>query len=346
MRRWLAGLTCFFLLASNILPSAAQDRLPTLAEQIAARSDLSMFRRLLDLGDPFIRAWLDNPANQFTVFAPTDQAWQNYFDKFGDSFDAFIRWPNNVGDLLRYHIVPASVAPQDISSVYCSDLGTMLPDSRLVLGQDQGALIVNYNSALGAPIPAANGILYTVDHVLLKIVLIASSGDHTPDDVPRPTVIPSPPLVPVAVGADVRRVLEHEGNFTTLLSLLAAFPPYQDFARSDGLYTLFAPTDSAFERYFQENGLTLETFQAASGAAFTSYSLWPGYFFPETLAAYALLNPVFCASDLAGAAAIHAVGDRSWSVDQTAFTGAVFFARNVVIYVVDGIRLPQPHFQG
>lgn len=346
MRRCLMILLCLIFSGLNVFPAVAQDQPLTLTEQIAAREDLTIFRRLLALGDPAIRAWLDNPANRFTVFAPTDAAWQQYFDFFGDSFEALTRRPNQVNNLLRYHIVPVIVAPQDIPSVYCSDLGTMLPDSRLIIGQGQDTLTVNYDSALAFPIAAANGVLYEVDHVLIRLTLMPTSGDHTPDDVIKPTVIPDPPLSPIGVGVDAQTVLEQEGQFTTLLSLLAAFPPYQDLAHSDGLYILLAPTDAAFERYFRENDLTLETFQADYGAAFTAYSLWPGYFFPATFQSYSMLSPTFCGLDLMGAAQIEEAGDSAWTVDQIPYTRAVFFARNAVIYVVDGIRLPQPRFMG
>jgi uncharacterized surface protein with fasciclin (FAS1) repeats len=340
MRRCLTVLLCTLFLGLNAFPAAAQDSLPTLAELIAARDDLSVFQQLLARGDPAIRAWLENPANRFTVFAPTDAAWQQYFDDFGDSFEALIRGPNRLDDLLRYHIVPVIVAPQDIFSVYCTDLGTMLPDSRLVIKQEQpGALVVNnYQdfAALGSPISAANGVLYPVDHVLLRHTLFPQSGDHTPDDIIKPTVVPDPALYPVGVGVDARTLLEQKGDFTTLLSLLAD----QDLAFGDGLYMLFAPTDAAFEHYFRESGLTLETFRADYGSAFAAYSLWPGYFFPATLQEFALYHPTFCALDLIGGAEMAGDGDTAWTVDQVPYTGAVLFARNAVIYVVDGIRLP------
>jgi uncharacterized surface protein with fasciclin (FAS1) repeats len=349
MRRCLTVLLCALFLGLNVFPAAAQDSLPTLAQQIAARDDLSLFQQLLTLGDPSVRAWLENPANRFTVFAPTDAAWQQYFDDFGDSFAALIRGPNRLDDLLRYHIVPVTVAPQDIFSVYCTDLGTMLPDSRLVLHQEQGALFVNdYQDfgALGTPIAAANGVLYPVDHVLLRYTLFPQSGDHTPDDVIKPTVVPDPPLYPVGVGADVRTVLEQDGHFSTLLSLLADFPPYQDLVSGDGLYMLVAPTDATFERYFRASGLTLETFRVDYGAAFAAYSLWPGYFFPATFQEYAFYHPSFCSFDLMGSTLLEAIGESSWNMDGVPYTGAVLFARNAVIYVIDGVRLPKPKFMG
>lgn len=162
---------------------------------------------------------LDRATSRFTVFAPTDEAFANSGLDIGSFSDEQLR------NVLLYHVISDNV----LRAVEITDGDTELGSSN-VTGPGDAALPLNLNNAGGTlsvggtfstvtasvtseDIEAVNGVIYTIDNVLL------------------------PPTI-----AD-RATLD--GRFTTLLSLLERVG-LDETIMGEGTFTVFAPTDDAF----------------------------------------------------------------------------------------------------
>jgi uncharacterized surface protein with fasciclin (FAS1) repeats len=352
MKKWQIVLCCVFVAMIMTSMSAAQDRSGTITERIAARDDLTILQQLLDAADPEIRAWLDNPDNSFTFFAPTDHAWQLYLDEVGITLEELLQRTDWVNDTLRYHIVPMALLPRQTfeqTFIPCHELGTMLPDSRLVFDwefQTQTFRFIYDPQTVGAPLAAANGLVYIVDHVVNEVTLLGVSGDHTPEGVPTSTPEPKPPRLPIEADSDVQTTLENDGRFTILLRLLSEYPLYENMLNSDGLYMLFAPTDTAFEQFFAENVIpTSVAFEQNFGALFLSYNILPGYFTPDRFfEVYTGTDGSYCS--FRRGEAVEIIHDNEHVlIGDVPLTGETLIFRNGVIFVTEGVHLNTP-FRG
>lgn len=320
-----------------------------IADWIAASDDLTILQQLLDAADPTIRASLANPTNSLTLFAPTDQAWQLYFDDLGTTLDDFIQRDNWLNDTLRYHMVPLSLLPRQSFEgefLSCREIGTLLPDSLLFLEWDweTPALYVNNESdPLTPTVFTGNGVVYTLDKVLPRLALLGQSSDHTPDDVPTRTPVPQPPRSPIPADFDFQTVLANDGRFTHLLRLLAESP---HALNSDGLYMLFAPTDAALEQFFAANNpLNFTAFSQHFGDMFVSYNVLPGYLSPDLFfELFQYTNASYCSFRRGQRFDISAT-DGQIFIGDVPLSGETLLARNGIIFVTDGVHI-QTGFRG
>ncbi len=148
----------------------------------------------------------------FTVFAPTDAA----FAKLPKgTVEALLNDIPALTDILLYHVVPGAVMASDV---------VKLSSAPTVLGKDvavkvvDGKVMINDSMVIITDLKASNGVIHVIDTVLLP---------------PMPKDI-----VDIAVA---------DGRFTTLATALGAANLVETL-KSDGPFTVFAPTDAAFAK--------------------------------------------------------------------------------------------------
>jgi uncharacterized surface protein with fasciclin (FAS1) repeats len=145
----------------------------------------------------------------FTVFAPTDEA----FAKLPkETIAMLLEQPDRLGAILKYHVVPGRVTAKDVAS---------LASAKTVLGQSvrigsSCSVTINDAKVVKTDIMTSNGVIHVIDSVL----------------------IPENDIIETARGA---------GSFKTLLKALDA-AELTDALRSNGPFTVFAPTDEAFAK--------------------------------------------------------------------------------------------------
>ncbi|NNJ71106.1 MAG: fasciclin domain-containing protein [Kiritimatiellales bacterium] len=144
----------------------------------------------------------------FTVFAPTDDA----FAAVGSPADILAL--TNLADILLYHVVDGRLTAEDVAAV--ERLSTLLGEDVKVNVTDEGVFI-NDSKIIIQDIKAENGIIHVIDAVLI------------PEEMPD--------IVDIAIAA----------NFTTLVGALQD-TGLDAVLRGDGPFTVFAPTDEAFEK--------------------------------------------------------------------------------------------------
>ena len=148
----------------------------------------------------------------FTVFAPTDAA----FAKLPKgTVEALLNDIPALTDILLYHVVPGAVMASDV--VKLSSAPTVLGKDLAVKVVD-GKVMINDSMVIITDLKASNGVIHVIDTVLLP---------------PMPKDI-----VDIAVA---------DGRFTTLAAALGAANLVETL-KSDGPFTVFAPTDAAFAK--------------------------------------------------------------------------------------------------
>jgi len=157
----------------------------------------------------------------FTVFAPTDDA----FNLLPPGTVDFLLEPANQStliDLLLYHVIDGEVFASDAIDLDGTS-ATMLNALNVRLDVINGDLILNFNGSRQATVTvtdivATNGVIHVIDAVL-------DPGDAVDN------------IVDTAVA---------NGNFTTLVTALQA-ADLDDDLEGPGPFTVFAPTDDAFD---------------------------------------------------------------------------------------------------
>jgi uncharacterized surface protein with fasciclin (FAS1) repeats len=146
----------------------------TLAETLSAQDDLSTLNGALK--ETGLSQVFDNSAS-YTIFAPTDAA----FDKLGEANKSLTQ-PDQKAVLtavLRDHIVPGYLTPNDIGSAIDSQGGSVkvqtMGGHKLTFTRDGGGYRVtgeDGSSGLisGDPVTASDGVAIPVDTVLKKVL--------------------------------------------------------------------------------------------------------------------------------------------------------------------------------
>ncbi len=124
----------------------------------------------MELGTGLVDMFL-NGTDQYTVFAPTDMAFENLYDALGVDVDDITDLPPElVLDVLLYHVTEGrrasnSVLPKKHQRKIETLLGVMFyvnPDASI-------EAIGNTANIIAADISASNGIVHVIDAVILPI---------------------------------------------------------------------------------------------------------------------------------------------------------------------------------
>jgi uncharacterized surface protein with fasciclin (FAS1) repeats len=123
-----------------------------------------------------------------------------------------------------YHVISGAVTSDVVVTL---DSATMANGDDVEIRIKDGVLCINDSKVLVTDIVASNGIIHVIDAVLIP------PADPEPEPEPEPE---PQDIVDVAVGA---------GTFNTLVAAVQA-AGLEDVLRSDGPFTVLAPTDDAF----------------------------------------------------------------------------------------------------
>ena len=167
---------------------------------------------------------LDDPDSTFTVFAPTDAA----FSLLGQAtIDALLADTETLSDILLYHVIQGSEVLQDGAlTVAQSDANKveMANGSETALSLANNTLFVNKSAVSLADVKADNGVIHVVDQV---ITVPAAKGE------------PTQTIVDIAASND---------DFSTLVTALTAADLVTTLSDTSAIFTVFAPTNAAFDK--------------------------------------------------------------------------------------------------
>lgn len=261
-----------------VLPTSAQEA--TIAELLAERSELSQFASLLEGADPSIWETLNDPDAEFTLFAPTNAAfealddvvsqadsWQR--DYLGvDSLDEFLANDELINEMLLLHLTEGIITWDNLlddlrgnfAAYYLSLNG--FPLSISATFDNTGDLVVEQGVRIfgeasidqnNTDIEARNGQIFLLDVVLLPEQLTIMDYMN-------------------AVAAD-----EEYPEYTHLVALINAADPAisEMLSDPDAEITLFTPYDIAFDE--------LDNFDEIVGDSDEATAFLSGYILPEAI---------------------------------------------------------------
>lgn len=174
---------------------------------------------------------LADQSRQFTVFAPTDEA----FAELGqDTITALLNDTETLSDILLYHVIADQSVDSDTAISLAGQTVTMANADETSLSLDGMRLFINTSEVTTTDVMASNGIIHVIDKVLTP------PADPSEPEQSEPT---TQNIVATALAA---------GNFNTLAAALEAtglLPVLSDESRD---FTVFAPTDKAFDALGQD----------------------------------------------------------------------------------------------
>jgi uncharacterized surface protein with fasciclin (FAS1) repeats len=156
----------------------------------------------------------------FTVFAPTDEAFAALPE---GTVEALLADIPALTDILLYHVVAGKVMAADVVGLDGQSVETALAGKSVDIKVDMGNVYLNETvKVIITDIEASNGVIHVIDAVLLP-----------PSDE---AMMEKMDIVDTAVA---------DGRFTTLVAAVQA-AGLVDTLKSEGPFTVFAPTDDAF----------------------------------------------------------------------------------------------------
>lgn len=157
-----------------------------------------------------------------TVFAPTNEAFAALPDGV---LDDLLDDPDTLKDILLYHVVSGQVEAADIPSFLEAD--TLLDGQTLEIRSDfrDGVTVNGDASVTTADVAASNGVIHVIDKVLIPEGVLGPGPTNT--------------IVDVAVATDA--------TSTLVKAIQAANAAVIETLSGKGPFTVFAPTNDAFD---------------------------------------------------------------------------------------------------
>ena len=166
-------------------------------------------------------ATLDDASGTFTVFAPTDEAFQELGD---DAINALLADIETLTDILLYHVIPEQAVLAETAISLAPGTVEMANGDTVALRVEDDALFINDSQVILTDIQASNGVIHVIDMVLM------------------------PPADPEPAAGTIPEVAVAAGSFTTLVTALQATGLDATLADESAMFTVFAPTDAAFAK--------------------------------------------------------------------------------------------------
>ncbi|TMP61215.1 adhesin [Pseudoalteromonas sp. S1610] len=256
---------------------------------------------------------LADESSEFTVFAPTDAA----FEAIGSNFlNTLLANPTVLADILKQHVLVGSVDSVTAMSLNGQSAETLLGNTLPVaINAETNMLSFGGANIVVKDIMTTNGVIHVIDSVIISDVTLPQSTNTIAD------------------------IASADGNFTTLLAALTATGLDTLVADLDNTFSVFAPTDAAFAALGQD------TINALLADTDTLRDILLYHVFPDATVlsddAVSIANSNSNKIEMANGdmAAISYV-DSSLFINDSAITEANVTASNGVIHVLNKVIMP------
>ncbi|MBS9463745.1 fasciclin domain-containing protein [Flagellimonas sp. 389] len=224
-----------FLDALN--PDDPNTGIPTIKELLEDSDELTFLKEALELTGLLDTLGEEGP---YTVFAPTGETINFLFGLLGESFTKLEDFDLDFEiDLLRqvlsYHVVPGVFTANDL---VIGDLNTLLNDDTIAVGYVNNAFFLQ--DALGlnvsfrvTDIPAGNGVIHTINRVMVPQSVIDTIVSRTESTITR-----------------ILDRLDPEHKELAIAACLLVHESFEDILNTE--FTFFLPTNQAFLDLFDQ----------------------------------------------------------------------------------------------
>ena len=243
----------------------------------------------------------------FTVFAPTNEAFQALLNQLDISAEDLLAHPQ-LSEVLLYHVVSGKVLSTDLSDGMMAET---LQGESLSVDLSMGVKI-NESTVTLADLDATNGVIHVIDQVLV------------PESFVLETEAELPSIVDIALGNE---------DFSMLVSLLQQ-AELVSVLQGEGPFTVFAPTNAAFEALLDGLGVTPEALMAQPDLS--------------KVLLYHVLSGKIMSTDLQDGMTAPTVNGENITVDlsdgvkinESIVSAADIQASNGVVHVIDSVLVP------
>lgn len=268
---------------------------------VEVAADAGSFSILIEAAQKAGLAEFLSTENNLTVFAPTDDAFAALLSDLGlSSLDDI---PTaDLASILTYHVIGAKAMSSDLSTGYVSTLSSYDNNNiTMYIETESGVMINNSVSVTTADIEASNGIIHVVDKVILP-----------------------PTVVNIALAND---------NFTTLVQAVVK-AGLVDALSSEGPFTVFAPTNEAFDALFTQLGVSgVEDLTAEQLTPILMYHVVPG----NVLSTELISGEV---GTLNGDSNLNVDLSSGVKINESSVVAADIQGANGVVHVIDKVLIP------
>jgi uncharacterized surface protein with fasciclin (FAS1) repeats len=222
MKKAILSLVMIAVLATLAFATGREEMAPakpTVAE-IAAGDE-----RFTTLVTALEAAGLVNTLNgegPFTVFAPTNEAFAALPE---GALEGLLADTEALTAVLLYHVAPGRFMASDVVGMSSADTAS---GESLSISTVDGNVMVNDARVVITDIEGSNGVIHVVDRVILPPADMAMAAE-------------------VMNVQDIVDIAANDGRFATLVAAVEA-AGLVDTLKSDGPFTVFAPTDEAFSK--------------------------------------------------------------------------------------------------
>ncbi|GAB4451780.1 MAG: hypothetical protein OHK0029_01560 [Armatimonadaceae bacterium] len=299
-------------------------RAENIAEIAVKTPQLSTLVKLLQAADLVDALKQPGP---FTVLAPTNEA----FSKVPkETVEALLKPENKekLKNILLYHVIAAEYTTDMLSQAPVGTSGPALNGQNLIL-TSLNPVMVNDAKVIKADIAASNGVIHLIDKVLIPTEAATAAPTATAE---KPMDKPKLP----ASNQTIAEIAAGDPQFSILVTALTEAGLVETLTKR-GPFTVFAPTNAAFEKLPKETlAALLKPENRGQLIAILTYHLVPG---------------VYVAADVVGmngkdvptinrAAKVNISTSGGVKVGGANVVKTDIPAKNGVIHVIDTVLIP------
>ena len=251
---------------------------------------------------------LTDPEAEFTVFAPTDAAFEKLLGDYGLTAEELLASGELLKNVLLYHVVSGTVMSSDLID---GPVETLLEENIII---DAGNFKVNDSNILVDDklfdLEADNGVVHVIDQVLL----------------PEEWFEQYDSIVEIAIADENFSILVEALTKAELVSVLEGGP-----------FTVFAPTNDAFAALLEDLDLTKEELLELDNLAdILLYHVVPVRAFASDLSDGQTLPTALDSASLTVS-----ISNGTVNINESEVTAANIVASNGVIHVLDAVLIPE-----
>lgn len=287
------------------LDQAADKMAATVVDLAIANPDFNVLvATLLAAG---LRDALSSSGSEFTVFAPTDSAFVALLSELGSTAEELIARPD-LESILRYHVIVGKLLRKDLFDG--QEIETMEGRKLSVTISKDGIVKIDEATVLQANLMAGNGVVHVIHAVLL----------------PKP---------PKPMPATVLEAIQADRDLTTLVAAVTANSLVDDLT-SYGPYTLFAPTNAAFDALAK----SLDVYRADLLAHPDLFGILVYHVISRKVMSRNLSNGQEIRTILGGRINVSIGKDNIVKINDSLVLKADIEASNGVVHVIDAVLVP------
>jgi transforming growth factor-beta-induced protein len=310
-----ASILAVVLLAAAFAPSAAfaQEAEPSIVDIAVENEGFSTLVAAVQAAGLADTLAGEGP---YTVFAPTNEAFAALFAELaplGITPADLLANEELLTSVLLYHVAPGELYSPE---VIATGTLTMADGNVATAYLDGGTAYINGARISNVDIHASNGVIHVIDEVILPPSVRAL-------------------MAPAEFDASIVDIAAQNEGFSTLVAAAQA-AGLVDTLAGEGPYTVFAPTNDAFEAALSDLGISAADLLADTDllTAVLLYHVAPGEYFAGDVLAEGSLTMAD------GNTAEVAIEDGMVTIDGAPISNADINVSNGVIHVIDYVMLP------